>query len=93
MATDDRRQQLEDLLRATGAAHHEAFIAVDGADPEWPLWYADYLVDRLGPPLGATITKSELVYLLLHAGKTQAREAPGSDWAGYTARFLLQRYG
>lgn len=29
--------QLTELFRQTGKAHHEAFAASDGADEEWPL--------------------------------------------------------
>ena len=39
----DRAGQLKGLLREVGEAHHQAYIETDGADPEWPLWYADYL--------------------------------------------------
>ena len=55
-------QQLEELLRETGEAHHQAYIETDGADPEWPLWYADYLREssarswtRTSPEAGSSI--------------------------------------
>ena len=37
------RTNLVDLFREAGHAHHAAFAATDGADPDWPIWYADYL--------------------------------------------------
>ena len=42
-------RQLEELFREASEAHHQAYIETDGADPEWPLWYADYLRDKLAP--------------------------------------------
>jgi hypothetical protein len=65
MTEADFGQQLEGLFREVGEAHHQAYIETDGADPEWPLWYADYLRDRLAPLLDASFTRSELIYLLV----------------------------
>lgn len=42
MDQTDLAQQLEGLFNEVGEAHHQAYIETDGADPEWPLWYADY---------------------------------------------------
>lgn len=76
------------LLRGTAQAHHEAFAATDGADPEWPLWYAEYLAPRLGELFGSEITRSQLVHSLLSAEET----AGGSDWAESYASVLLERH-
>lgn len=80
------------LLRETGKAHHQAFSATDGEDPEWPLWYAGYLQERLGKLLNMTFTKSELVYLLIAAEKDHALRDPGADWTTYYARFLIKQH-
>ena len=92
MSELDLAGRLEDLFRETGEAHHQAYIETDGADPEWPLWYAGYLRERLAPLLDASFTKSELVYLLLWVANEQALNAPGADWARYYAEFYMQRY-
>lgn len=84
---------LADLFEETGHAHHAAFIDTDGADPEWPLWYANYLYDKLPAKLGATISKSELVYLLVTVDRQLNTEAPGANWTEYYARFFIARYG
>ena len=85
-------EQLEDLLRKTGSAHHKAFIKTNGEDPDWPLWYADYLLEKLGKLLNAKFTKSELVYLLVMVEKERGMMAPGSDWARYYTNFFIERY-
>jgi hypothetical protein len=84
--------QLEDVFRQAGEAHHEAFIETGGEDPEWPLWYADYALEKLRTLLDAEFTKSQLVYLLIAASKEQQVKAPGADWAQYYARFFQERY-
>ncbi len=40
------RTNLVDLLRETGHAHHAAFAATDGADPDWSEYYADEFIAR-----------------------------------------------
>jgi len=92
MTDIDIAQQLADLFRETGSVHHKAFIKTNGEDPEWPLWYADYLIEKLGKLLNAKFTKSELVYLLVTAEKERALMAPGSDWPRYYANFFIERY-
>lgn len=76
-----------------GEAHHKAYSATDGADEDWPIWYAEYLRDRLAELLGARFSKSELVYLLIALDREVQRLAPGANWRAYYARALVERYG
>ncbi len=92
MPNPDLVQRLSDLFMETGHAHHEAFIEVDGNDPDWPLWYAEHLHEPLGEHLSATWTKAELVYQLVLADKEHALRAPGAKWPRYYARFFVDRY-
>jgi NAD(P)H-hydrate epimerase len=85
-------EELETLFREVGKKHHQAFLDTDGVDPEWPLWYADWLMDRLPALLGTDFTKSELVYLLVHLGKKQADKAPDVPWPRYYAEFFATHY-
>ncbi len=89
---DTLTDQLAALLKETGHAHHQAFIATDGADPEWPLWYADYLERKLPDLLGVSLTKSEIVYLLVLLSKQQPVEAPGLAWTEYYATSIVGEY-
>jgi hypothetical protein len=88
----DLTRQLEELFREASEAHHQAYIETDGADPEWPLWYADYLRDKLAPLLDAIFTKSELVYMLILVANEQPLTAPGANWARYYAKKFLSLY-
>ncbi len=89
----DVTQELAELFRETGMSHHEAFAETDGFDPEWALWYADHLIDRLRPILGADLTKSDVVYLLVGLSREHPMVAPGSPWYVFYARSLADRYG
>lgn len=77
------------MLRSTAHEHHAAFAAVDGADPEWPLWYAERLAPRLSALFGTEVTISELVHSLLLA---QERDQGAGDWADSYAALLQERH-
>jgi hypothetical protein len=88
----EKIQELTDLFDETGKAHHQAYSETDGFDPDWPFWYADYLIDKLPPLLEANMSRSDLVYLMVHLSKLQPAEAPGAWWPRYYARYLVKRY-
>ena len=52
---------LANLLNETAEAHHKAFAATEGEDPDWPIWYANYLLEKMREMLKAKFTKSELI--------------------------------
>ena len=52
---------LADLLAETGQRHHEAFVEVGGEDPEWPMWYAEYMLEPITRILDTAPTRSKLV--------------------------------
>lgn len=58
-------RQLGELFREVGEAHHQACIETNGADPEWLLWYADYVLYRLAPLLGFTRSELWCIYMTL----------------------------
>jgi len=43
----DAATRLARLLREVADAHHDAFAATGGEDPEWPLWYATRMMPDL----------------------------------------------
>jgi NAD(P)H-hydrate epimerase len=86
------RDKLTDLFKQAATAHHEAYASTDGADPDWPIWYAEYLHEPLGVLLNARFTRSELVYVIVGLDKELQQTAPGADWATFWARSLLDRY-
>ena len=79
------------LLSRTAEAHHRAFISTGGADPDWPTWYARYLLDNgLGQVAGdAGLSANDLAYLLVEADRLQRAEVPQPTWETYYAKVLL----
>ncbi len=92
MNTTNPQEQITALFRESGPAHHKAYIETNGADPDWPIWYAAYLHERLSKLLKGSFTKSELVCLLIEADKEHKQKAKGTDWPSYYAQFFLERY-
>jgi NAD(P)H-hydrate epimerase len=84
--------ELANLLNETAEAHHKAFAATEGEEPDWPIWYADYLLDKMRQMLNAKFTKSELIYLLVSAEKKNGVVAPGAYWPRFYANFIISRY-
>jgi NAD(P)H-hydrate epimerase len=89
---EENIEALVNLFKEAGQAHHQAFIETNGADTEWPLWYAGYLQEKIAPLLGHDLTKSELVYQLVHLDKLQRAEAPDEAWPLFYARYLAEHY-
>lgn len=66
------------LLNETAEAHHKAFATTEGIDADRPIWYADYLFDKMRQILKAKFTKSELIYLLVIADKEMGSVVPSA---------------
>jgi hypothetical protein len=84
--------ELSSLLIETAEAHHKAFAATEGEDPDWPIWYADYLLEKTRQMLKAKFTKSELIYMLVLAEKKSGLVAPGAHWPRFYAKSIVRRY-
>jgi hypothetical protein len=92
-AAVDIDEQLIELFHETEEACQEAGKEANGESIDWPIWYADYLLDNgIEDLLEAKLVKSDLIYLLVRAAHEQAVEAPGSKWDRYYAEFFLSRY-
>ena len=85
----DAPPELVALLREAGAAHHHAFAATAGADPEWPTWYAEFLAPRLRPMLGRSIAVAELAERLQQWHHDHMQHGGREEWPEYYARGLV----
>jgi hypothetical protein len=92
MLVDDLLNKLTELFEQTGKAHHDAFAAVDGADDDWPTWYADYLMNKIPALKGKSFTQNELADLLTQLSKQHAQSASGTPWPSYYAKFFVDHY-
>jgi len=86
----EHRDQLVELFRETGHAHHAAFAATDGDDPEWPIWYAGHLQTPISKMLQVPLTRSQLVYCLMDAENERSARAPESDWPEFYAGEFIE---
>jgi len=62
-------EELASELRAAKAAHAVYEEELGHADPDWPAWYATFIVDRLDQPRGIGLDAEDLRILeaALHA--------------------------
>lgn len=90
MYTKDQISDLQELFKIVGPAHHSAYKDTDGFDPEWPLWYAKFLHEKMMDVLDVEFTKSELIYLLVAADLDHQDEDPDSNWPAYYSEFFAE---
>ena len=84
------KEKIADLLLKTGHAHHEAYIETDGADPEWPLFYAKEMHEELNQILGTELTQSQIVFELVRLD--QEAEVNDEHWTVVYAADLINKY-
>ena len=93
MTDEAKLTRLAALFREAGEAHHQAFLTTDGDDPEWALWYAEYLHDKLEPYLAAPITRSRLVFCLIGADDEHRATESDVPWPEYYAQRFVECLG
>ena len=88
-----RKATIAALLHQTGEDHFATHKETNGDDPEWPIWYADHLLENgFATLLEAKLLRSDLIYLLVLVDKQQKSEAPGAQWERYYTDFFVTRY-
>ncbi len=85
-------QALTKLFEETGKAHHQAFLATDGADPDWAIWYADYVFEPIGKLIDEDHTRTELTVAFVAAEAEHQARAPHEPWPQFYAEFFCERY-
>jgi glutaredoxin len=88
----EHRINLAELLQEAGHAHHAAFADTDGADPDWSIWYADYLKEPFAQRFDMNFHRSQLVYCLMDADYEHQVRSPDSNWPDFYADELIERY-
>jgi len=91
MTITTQARELALLFRETGHAHHRAFLATNGDDPDWPRWYAEYLAPRLEPLLGIRVPVDQLARLLMLAEDVRQSRTPMPEWPEFYAEYFLAR--
>src|SRR5438874_13514842 len=93
--TEDRAARIAALLHEAGETHHVVYRIVDGDDPDWASWYADWLLELSELPeiLGTKPVRSHLVYELVRLDREFAETAPGGRWEDHYAAALVNGLG
>lgn len=80
------------LFEDTAKAHHEAFAATDGADPDWALWYAERIQAPLAELMGSERSQAELIVALVDAEAEHQARFSDQAWPEFYAKFFCERY-
>jgi hypothetical protein len=90
----DTTERIADLLHEAAETHHVVYRIVDGDDPDWASWYADWLLNlsELPAELGGAPVRSALVHALVELDREYVAKQPGGRWEDYYARGLIERF-
>jgi hypothetical protein len=86
--------RIAELLHEAAETHHVVYRIVDGDDPDWASWYADWLLglSELPGELGAPPVRSHLVHALVELDREYAAEPRDERWEDWYARGLVARF-
>jgi glutaredoxin len=91
--TDPQLQPtLSQLFRDAEKAHQERFANAGRDDPDWAIWYADYLAEPLKQQAGMGFDRSQLIYSLMNAELEHVARSPETDWADFFADEFIQHF-
>ena len=93
--SDDPSSRIAALLHEAGETHHTVYRIVDGDDPDWASWYADWLIrlSELPQILGATPVRSQLVWLLVSLDREYTATSPDAAWPQWYAERVITHFG
>src|SRR6476661_7790806 len=92
---DERTTSVSALLHEVGETHHLVYRIVDGEDPDWASWYADWLLklSELPQLLATTPVRSELVWILVELDREYTEASPETPWPQWYASRIAERFG
>ncbi len=85
---------IADLLHEAAETHQIVYRIVDGDDPDWASWYADWLLTHSELPqlLGTTPVRSHLVSELVQLDRDYTSESREERWEDWYAARLIERF-
>jgi hypothetical protein len=86
--------RIAELLQEAAETHHVVYRIVDGDDPDWASWYADWLLELSELPelLSAKPVRSHLVHALVELDREHAESASSERWQDAYARGIVERF-
>ena len=91
---EDSAGRIAALLHEAGETHHLVYRIVDGDDPDWASWYADWLTNLSELPeiLGKKPVRSELVWLLVRLDREYTGASPEEPWPDWYAQRVIEHF-
>jgi hypothetical protein len=91
----DPAERVAELLHEAAETHHLVYRIVDGDDPDWASWYADWLLDLSELPdiLGRRPVRSQLVHDLVALDREYTAAGTDERWEDWYAARLVERQG
>ena len=91
--TEEKIKAIEALLETASHEHGKAFIDTDGDDPEWPAWYAKYLIENgINDLLPGSPDLDTLAIELSALDEEFRRSMPDEGWEEYWSPRLFARF-
>jgi hypothetical protein len=86
-------QQISGLLHEAAETHHQVYRIVDGEDPDWASWYADWLVNLSELPqlLAREPVRSHVVHELVSLDREYNSAGADTRWEDWYAERLADR--
>lgn len=83
------------LLNRAEHVHAAAFESVNGEDPNWATFYADWLLGHssLSSMVGGAPTSVSLAAILAQLDERYVSEKPDEAWESYYAKGLIEHFG
>ena len=94
MADRPQSEQVSDLLHEVAETHHVVYRIVDGEDPDWASWYADWLLNLSELPelLGGSPVRSHLVHALVQLDRDFVGGGIAGRWEDWYAERLVEQF-
>jgi hypothetical protein len=91
---NDESDRVAALLHEAGETHHIVYRIVDGDDPDWASWYAQWLLDLSELPqiLEMSPVRSELVWMLVSLDKEYTATSPDVPWPQWYAARIVEHF-
>ena len=92
---NDESGRIAALLHEAGETHHLVYRIVDGDDPGWASWYAQWLLNLSELPqiLGTTPVRSELVWMLVSLDREYTNTSPDVPAPQWYADRIVEHFG
>ena len=91
--SDDQIAKLSELLREAAETHHVVYRIVDGDDPDWASWYADWLVELSELPSCSAASRCAATLSTRSCNSTVTTRARHRAIAGKTSTRARSRSG